>query len=222
MLTIHGVPVSVHTRKVLVAANEKGLEYKNEPVIPFAPPPGWAKLSPSGKIPVAQAGELVLRDSSIICAWLEREHPERPLYPSGAAAWAQALWLEEYADSVLFPQVVHGLFFQKVIRPKILGEPTDAAAVGAIEREALPRAFGYLEGALEGDWLAGSSWSLADAAVASNLVNFHYLGYRIDADLFPKLARHFRAQIRRPSVARALAAEKAAAEGMGLDRGFLN
>ena len=222
MLIIHGIPTSVHTRKVLVAANEKGVPYRNEPVIPFTPPPGWAELSPTGKIPVLEAGDVVVRDSSVICAFLDREYPGRALYPAGRRDWVKALWLEEYADSTLFPQVVHGLFFQKVIRPGILKQPTDDAAVATILAESLPKVFGYLEASLEGEWLAGDTWSLADAAVASNLINFHYLGYRIDRDSFPKLAKHFRAQLERPSVARAVEGERGAADMMGLDRSFLN
>ena len=91
MLRIHGIPISVHTRKVIVAANEKGVAYRNEPVIPFTAPPEWAELSPTGKIPVVQAGDIVVRDSSIICQWLEREHPGHALYPSGREAWVKAL-----------------------------------------------------------------------------------------------------------------------------------
>lgn len=223
MLTIYGVPISVHTRKVIIAALEKGLEYRNEPVIPFDPPANWGELSPSGKIPVVEADGIVLRDSSVICAYLERLHPQPALFPTDARLWATAAWLEEYADSTLFPQVVHGLFFQKVIRPSILKQPTDEAAIRQITQESLPRVFGYLEGQLQhSDWLAGEGWTLADAAVTSNLVNFHYLGYRIDADFFPALAKHFARQLERPSVRKALAAEQGAAQMMGLDRGFLN
>ena len=47
MLTIHGVPISVHTRKVIVAAIEKDVPYRNEPVIPFHPPAGWERLRPN-------------------------------------------------------------------------------------------------------------------------------------------------------------------------------
>ena len=90
MLKIHGVPISVHTRKVILAALEKNLEFANEPVIPFQPPAGWDRLSPTGKIPVAQYGELLLRDSSVICAYLERLHPEPALYPADAEGYAQA------------------------------------------------------------------------------------------------------------------------------------
>src|SRR5262245_3748137 len=76
MLTIHGVPISVHTRKVIVTAIDKGLAYRNEPVIPFNPPPGWERLSPTGKIPVAVEGDVSLCDSTVICAWLDRAHPQ--------------------------------------------------------------------------------------------------------------------------------------------------
>ena len=134
----------------------------------------------------------------------------------------QALWLEEYADGTVFRDVVHGLFFQKVIRPNILKQPTDASVVAAILDGALPKVFGYLERAIaRGDGLVGGRFGIADIAVLSNLINVHYLGYRIDADRYPKLATYFARGLQQPSVETALAAERAAATGMGLDLTFL-
>ncbi len=49
MLKIYGVPISVHTRKVIVAAIEKDLAFENDPVIPFDAPAGWAELSPPAR-----------------------------------------------------------------------------------------------------------------------------------------------------------------------------
>ena len=46
MLTIHGVPLSVHTRKAIVTAILKDIDYKFEvviPVIPGNPPPNWRR-----------------------------------------------------------------------------------------------------------------------------------------------------------------------------------
>jgi glutathione S-transferase len=217
MLKIHGVPISVHTRKVIVAAIEKNLAYEIDPVIPFNPPAGWDELSPTGKIPVAADGDFVMRDSSVICAYLERTHPARPIYPVEARAFAQALWLEEYADGTVFREVVHGLFFHKVIRPNLLKQPTDTKAVSAILEGAVPKVFGYLERVIDGDVLVGGRFGIADIAVLSNLINMHYLGYRIDADRYPKLARYFAGGLLQPSIETALRAERAAAEGMGLD-----
>lgn len=221
MLKIYGVPISVHTRKVIVAAIEKGLAYENVPVIPFNPPEGWAALSPTGKIPAISDGTVTLPDSSVICTYLERTYPDRPVYPSATADHLQALWLEEYADGTIFRDVVHGLFFQKVIRPKILQQPTDAAAIAAILDTALPKVFGYLDSVLDGPYAAGDRFSVADMAIVSNLVNFQYLGFGLDAARYPKLAAYFARQLRRPSIATALAAEQPAAASMGLERGFL-
>jgi glutathione S-transferase len=221
MLTIYGVPVSVHTRKVIVTALHKGLQFRVEPVVPFNPPADWASLSPTGKIPVADIDGFKLADSTVICAYLDRIHPAPSIQPEDAKAYAQALWFEEYADGTFFRDVVHGLFFNKVIRPGILKQPTDNSAVAAIIDDVAPMELGYLEGALGGDWFAGGQLSIADIAIASNLVNFHYLGYAIDKARHPKLAAHFRRMLSNRAFAAALEAEKGAAESMKLDRSFL-
>ena len=54
MLKIYGVPISVHTRKVIVVALAKGLAHEVIPVVPVIPgnpPANWRELSPTGKIP---------------------------------------------------------------------------------------------------------------------------------------------------------------------------
>ena len=219
-MKIYGVPISVHTRKVIVAAIEKKLPYQNEAVIPFNPPPGWSDLSPTGKIPVFTDRDVTLCDSSVICTYLERVHPSPALYPADTRDHVRALWFEEYADGTVFREVVHGLFVNKVIRPKILNMPGDQAAIDTILREAVPVVFGYLEKSLIGRYLAGDTFTIADVAVVSNLINFHYLGYTLDRH--PKLAEYFARNLRQTSIAAALKAEQATATGMGLDRSFMN
>jgi glutathione S-transferase len=221
MLKIYGVPISVHTRKVIIAALEKKLTFENDPVIPFNPPAGWDKLSPTGKIPVVAIDDFELADSSVICAYLEQTHPEPALYPRDAKERARALWLEEYCDSTVFREVVHGLFFQNVIRPKILQQQTDRAAIDAILTQALPKVFGYLESQMSDGYLVGKSFGIADIALACNLVNYHYLGYRIDAARYPKLERTFKRLCQHPSIATALRTEQPVAKNMGLDVGSI-
>jgi glutathione S-transferase len=221
MLTIHGVPISVHTRKVIVAALEKQIAYKNEPVIPFNPPAGWAELSPTGKIPVVTDGDQIVRDSSVICAYLERVHPAHPIYPTETKSLTQALWLEEYADGTVFREVIHGLFFQKIIRPNILNQATDQQAVDDILGGAMPKVFAFLEQSVGGEFLAGASFSIADIAVVSNLINFCYLGFALPAQRFPKLSAYFGRHLARSSIRAALTEETATAAAMGLDTSFL-
>ncbi|WP_119303066.1 glutathione S-transferase family protein [Dongia deserti] len=217
MLTIYGVPISVHTRKVIVAAIEKKLPYQNEPVIPFDPPAGWDRLSPTGKIPVVSDDGFELADSSVICAYLEQTRPEPALFPREAKTCARALWLEEYCDGTLFREVVHGLFFQNVIRPKILKLETDPSAVDEILTQALPRVFGYLESQVGDGFLVDGHFGIADIALTSNLVNYHYLGYRIDGARYSRLDRYFNRVCRHPSIATALRTEQPVAQNMGLD-----
>ena len=66
MLKIYGVPISVHTRKVIVAAIAKGLAHEVVPVVPVVPgnpPPNWRELSPTGLIPALVDGDFTLADS---------------------------------------------------------------------------------------------------------------------------------------------------------------
>ncbi|HEY1383201.1 MAG TPA: glutathione S-transferase family protein [Dongiaceae bacterium] len=217
MLKIYGVPISVHTRKVIVAATEKSLPYENDPVIPFNPPADWNRLSPTGKIPVASIDGFELADSSVICAYLEQTHPEPALFPQDARDRARALWLEEYCDGTVFREVVHGLFFQNVIRPKILKQEADHAAIEAILVNALPKVFAYLESVVGSGFLVAERFGIADIALTSNLVNYHYLGYRIDGARYPQLDRHFKRLCGYRAVAAALRAEQPFARNMGLD-----
>jgi glutathione S-transferase len=219
MFTIHGIPISVHTRKVIVAALEKRLDFESQPVIPFDPPTGWRRLSPTGRIPVVTYGALIVRDSAAICAWLERIHEEPRLYPQSPADYARALWLESYAGEVLFRDVVQGLFVQQIVRPQMLREQCDASVVERILTTAVPQAFGYLEESLDGSFLAGEAFSIGDISVVSNLINFHYLGHGIDSR-YARLRAYFDAQLRRPSIAAALDREAQFANGMGLKRDF--
>ncbi len=220
MFTIYGVPLSIHVRKVIVAAREKGLEHRVETVFPFDPPPGWRDLSPTGKIPALKHGELTLADSSVIVAYLEKRFPERPLSPSEPAQFARALWFEEYVDSQIAPDVI-GLFHQKVLGPMLHKKEPDAAVVDRLLHQDLPPKLDYLEASLQGEYLVGECVSIADITLASDLMVFHYLGYALDTARHPKLAAHFRRMLGRDSFRAALAAEQPFAEKMGLDRQFL-
>ena len=71
-----------------------------------------------------------------------------------------------------------------MIRPNILKQQTDRAAIDAILTHALPKVFGYL-GEPDDRRLSGGrrTFGIADIALACNLINYHYLGYRIDGHI---------------------------------------
>ncbi len=221
MFTIYGVPLSIHVRKVIVAALEKRLEHRVETVFPFDPPPGWRDLSPTGKIPAMKHGDLTLADSSVIVAYLDKRFPERPLSPSDPMQFARAMWFEEYVDSQIAPDVI-GLFHQKVLGPMVHKREPDEAVIHRLLNDDLPPKLDYLERSLDGEYFVGGRLSIADITLACDLMVFHYLGYALDPARHPKLAAHFRRMLGRDSFRAALAAEQPFAEKMGLDRQFLH
>ncbi len=215
MLQIHGVPFSAHTRKVIIAALEKGIPYEIVKVIPLTPPAGWQQLSPLGLIPVIQDDDLTLADSTAICQYLDRAYPGVPLYPGDAREFARALWIEEFVDSGLAPHVLRGLLMQRVFAPKFLGKAPDEALIQTSLTQMIPPRFAYLEQALRGDWFVANAFSMADIAVASILMNFHFAGEEVDAARYPKLARFLSRALARPSFRQALQAEIPAAQSVG-------
>lgn len=221
MITIHGVPVSVHTRKAIVTAIIKGVDYKLEPVIPFDPPSNWDALSPTGLIPVMEDGDFTLADSSAICQYLERTHPSPAILPADGKDFSRALWFDGYAGGTVFRHVVHGLFVQKIIRPVILKETTDRAAIQTILATVQPKIFQYLDSQAGRPFLVSHALTLADIAIVSNMINYQYLGFAVDRDRYPRLAAYVRGIVAHEAFQQALAAEKPFAEQMGLDRSFL-
>lgn len=219
MFKIHGVPISVHTRKVIVTALHKGLPYELIPVVPVIPgnpPPNWRTLSPTGKIPVLSDGDdFHLADSAAICAYLERRHPQPPLYPADAREFARALSLEQYAGA-LFAEVVRPLFHETFVNPNIRKQPVDAALVERVLDQSAPAMFGHLDGLADGSFLVGDALSIADISVVSNLLTYRYLGFELDGARFPQLARLFERVLREPALQQALRAERPVVQSMGL------
>ena len=215
MLKIHGVPFSAHTRKVIIAALEKGIPYELVPVIPLTPPAGWQDLSPLGLIPIIQDGDFTLADSTAICQYFDRAYAGAALYPGDARQFARVLWLEEFVDSGLAPHVLRGLLMQRVFAPKFLGKAPDEALIRTSLTQMIPPRFAYLEQALRGDWFVANTFSMADVAVASILMNFHFAGEVVDESSYPKLARFLARALARSSFRQALQAEIPAAQSVG-------
>lgn len=224
MLKIYGVPISVHSRKVIVVAKLKGLPYELVPAVPVIPaslPPNWRELSPTGLIPVLQDGDFTLADSSAICAYLERTQPQPSVIPSEARDQARALWFEQYAGGTLFSRVIHPLFHETVVGPNILKRPTDPSRVDEVVTRTMPEVFGYLDSVCGGGYLVGSALSVADIAVVSNLLTLQYLGFMLDRTRFAKLAGLLDRTIQLPAFVEALRAEQPAVQQMGLKSDFL-
>jgi len=225
MITIHGVPLSVHTRKAIVTAILKDIDYKFEvviPVIPDNPPPNWRALSPTGLIPAMQDGDFTLADSTAICLYMEKKQPAPAVLPGEGKAYGRALWFDAYAGGTIFRHVVHPLFHQTIVAPNIRKVPSDKAVIDQVLNEVQPEIFGYLESEIDGKFLIGNAMTLADIAIASNFIIYQYIGYKIDAARYPKLAKYVRGVADNAAFRKALDDEKPFVANMGLDRTFLD
>ncbi len=200
MPTVYGVNASPFVRKVRVFLAEKGIPYQLEPVIPGMQPPDYKQISPLGKIPAFRDGDRTLADSSIICAYVERTHPEPPLYPSDPYDYARALWFEEYGDSALSAVLTGKLFFQKFVGPRLFKRPTDETVVRKALDEEMPPLFDYLESQLDGkEALVGGRFSIADIGITTHFVNLRYAGFSVDRKRWPTLAAYVERVHSRPA-----------------------
>lgn len=198
MPTVLGASPSPFVRKVRVVLYEKGIGYQHQPVGPGSTKPEFRKISPLGKIPGFVDGDVAICDSSVICLYLERMHPEPPMYPADPADYARALWLEEYADTALAAVATFGTFGRKIVAP-LRGAPVDEAAIARTLAEEVPPVFDYLEEQVDDrEFLAGDRYSIADVSVATHFVNFRHAGFDVDAARWPKLRRWVDRQLARP------------------------
>lgn len=188
-MKIIGSYVSPYVRKVLACLALKGLDYEIDPITPFYGNDEFERLSPLRRIPILIEDDLVLTDSSVICAWLDEAYPGRPLLPEGPRDRARARWLEEYADTRLGDVFIWGLFYPTFVHPIVWGEPGDPARIEKTMGEDLPRELDYLEGQLpEEGWLFGAEIGLADIAIATFFRNGAHVGVEPDPGRWPRVA----------------------------------
>jgi glutathione S-transferase len=206
-MEVIGSFVSPYVRKVLACLELKGLAYRVDPITPFFGNDAFEALSPLRRIPVLIDGDVTLCDSSVICAYLDEAYPHRPLLPADPKDRARARWLEEFADTRLGDIFIWALFYQRVVRPAVWGEPGDEARIAKAVNEDAPRALDYLEGQLPLAGFLFGDIGLADIAIASFFRNADYAGFTIDADRWPLTARFVGDVLAHPVLAKLLAFE---------------
>jgi glutathione S-transferase len=200
-LRIVGSFVSPYVRKVLACLNLKGLAYEVDPITPFFGNDEYERVSPLRRIPILIDGDFNICDSSVICAYLDDAYPERPLLPAEPRERAKARWLEEYADTRLGDVFIWGLFYQKVVRPIVWGEPGDEERIARTLTEQVPHTLDYLERELPSDGYLFGDIGLADITLASFFRNAAYAGFEPDAARWPVTAGFVERALAHPCIA---------------------
>jgi len=209
MLKLYGTPLSPFVRKAMLALEYKGLDYENEKTFPNEQSEPFRSISPLGKIPVLDHDGFTIPDTSVICRYLDRIAPEKPIYPADPKEEARALWLEEYADTRLIENCA-GVFQERLLKPKLLRQPTDEARLAGILDSALPTCLDYLESVVpESGYLVGSHLSIADLSIVTCFIQAQYGDFDVDGAKHPKLRRYLDAAYAAPLVVSRMASEKA-------------
>lgn len=205
-MKLYGVPQSPFVRKVRIVLEEKGLPYEVESPVPAR--------HPMGKMPVLRDGDGWVPDSSVIAAYLERTHPSPALYPEAPTDLARALFLEEYADTQM-SEGMGAIVLERIVKPHILGQPTDEARLqqlleaastrwlgkpSSAAGEPIPSVLDYLESQLPHDRdCVLARFSIADVALGAHLGWLPLAGIELDAKRWPRTARYAEGLAARPS-----------------------
>jgi len=156
-----------------------------------------SKLSKAAKLPVLEYEGEWIQDSSDIAEFLERHHPQPPLFPSAPQHQAQALLWEDWADESLYWYEVYFRFMdQHALRltipllcagrpqfeawvigslaPIIYQQQLRAQGIGRLSRDRVETKFfqhlNRIEVVLsQQPWLAGHALTIADIAVAAQI-----------------------------------------------------
>jgi glutathione S-transferase len=161
---VHGLRFSPYVRTVLLALEEKGAAYEVQPVA-FGSAEHLDR-HPFARIPALEHGDFHLFETQAILRYLDRILPEpalTPADPKGAARMDQLMGINDW---YLFGEASKVIGFQRIMRPKLMGRPSDEAACAAAEPFAV-RCMAALSGMLGGQmFMAGEALTLADLMIA--------------------------------------------------------
>ncbi len=206
---VYNSHLSPFGRKVYIVLHLKGVAYEDEQIMLFrGPPANWSEISPLRKVPVYEEDGVRIPDSTVICEYLEERFPQPALLPADPLERARCRWFEEYADTEIAGKLVRAIFFERVVRGLLMKQEVDETMVQKALQEDLPPIMDYLEKELAGGKrLAGDALSMADIAVASQLVNLHHAGWTLDGNRWPGVAALYQHIISLPEVASILEIE---------------
>lgn len=169
----------------MLALAYKGINYELQPLNPYVEKEQAQKRHPMGKVPVLEHDGHSIIDSTVIAHYLDDLYPVPPLYPGNAAERAQIRWLEEYADTRLTSLVGGILFYQTILRGKMLNKDVDHEAVELCLEHHLPLALTYLEEQLPNEGYISDHFSMAEISLWSVLRSGWMAGVRLTH--YPKL-----------------------------------
>jgi glutathione S-transferase len=195
-----------YVQRAVIALTEKGVAFERID-IDLANKPAWfLAISPLGKTPVLQVGDVAIFESAVILEYLEETQP-KPLHPADPLRRAEHRGWIEFGSAVLGD--IAGFY-------AAADEATFKAKIAQLEQR-----FARLESRVAAaPWFDGENFSLVDAVFGPVFRYFDVFDDIADFGILagkPNLARWRKALAARPSVSTAVSTDYPA-----LLRGFLD
>jgi glutathione S-transferase len=184
-----------YVQRAVIALTEKGVAFERIDVDLANKPDWFLKISPLGKTPVLQVGDVPIFESAVILEYLEETEP-KPLHPADALTRAEHRAWIEFGSAVL--NDIAGFYAAK-------DEVSFKAKTAQLEQR-----FARLEArAKASPWFDGEHFSLVDAVFGPVFRYFDVFDGIADFGILaekPKLNRWRGALAARPSVRMAVSA----------------
>jgi glutathione S-transferase len=185
-----------YVQRAVIALTEKGNEFERIDIDLGNKPEWFLAISPLGKTPVLQVGDVAIFESAVILEFLEETAP-KPLHPVDPLRRAEHRGWIDFGSVVL--NDVAGLY----------AAPDEAAFVAKTLQ--LKQRFARLEGRVAAaPWFDGEKFSLVDAVYGPVFRYFDVFDQIADFGILankPKLARWRKSLAARPSVRGAVSAD---------------
>lgn len=197
---LHQFTLCPFSRKVRILLAEKGVGYALVNERPWERRDAFIDLNPVGQTPVmVDERGTVLIDSCAISEYFEETVERSSVLNGSAAARAEIRRLVTLFDQHFYQDVTAPLLHEKVIKRLVTREPPSTQAL----REAMKAAVRHLDYVdyLLGhhNWIAGTTFGLADIAMAAQISIADYLG-GIDWRGHDETAHWYRGFKSRPSL----------------------
>ena len=188
-----------------IALEEAGAQYERH-LVDFAKTEqrsaDYLKLNPKGRVPALATDRGVLTETPAILAFIAQSNPKARLAPlDDAFAFARVQAFNSYLCSTVHVAHAH--------RQRGHRWADDPAALEAMKKkvpETVGACFDLIEREmLEGPWVMGADYTIADAYLFTIA---QWIGYDgVDIKKFAKVLDHHNRMLARPAVQRVLAAE---------------
>ena len=177
MNTLYHLPFSANSRLVRVALSEKKIDVKLivEPI--WERRDSFLSLNPEGKVPVLLTNQNIpLSGGPVIIEWLEDISSERSLIGKDINFRAEARRIMFWFNNKFSSEVESSIVYEKIMKV-FMGKGNPDANILRVGRKNLITHMQYIDWLSKNrDWLAGTSFSIADISASANLSILDYLG----------------------------------------------